>query len=68
MEGVDVDRAAKAVYELLLAIGEDPEREGLRDTPERVARAYEEILVGNTQRPGDVLTTTFAVEHDELVL
>ncbi|MDN5851662.1 MAG: GTP cyclohydrolase I FolE [Actinomycetia bacterium] len=68
MAGVDLDRAAKAVHELLLAIGEDPAREGLQDTPERVARAYAEILIGNTQRPEDVLTTTFAVEHDEMVL
>lgn len=66
--GVDHARAQKAVRELLLAVGEDPDRDGLQDTPERVARAYEEILIGNTQRPEDVLTTTFAVEHDELVM
>ena len=68
MAGVDHERAAKAVRELLIAVGEDPDREGLQDTPDRVARAYAEILAGNWQRPEDVLTTTFAVEHDELVL
>ncbi|UYM07005.1 GTP cyclohydrolase I FolE [Solicola gregarius] len=68
MDGVDHARAEKAVRELLIAVGEDPDREGLQDTPRRVARAYAEILIGNTLSPEDVLTTTFAVEHDELVL
>jgi GTP cyclohydrolase I len=64
----DHERAAAAVRELLLAIGEDPEREGLRDTPERVARAYAELFAGMRQTPSDVLTTTFDIGHDEMVL
>ena len=64
----DQARAEAAVRELLVAIGEDPEREGLRDTPARVARAYAEVTAGLRQRPEDVLTTTFDLGHDELVL
>ncbi|MBO0844935.1 MAG: GTP cyclohydrolase I FolE [Nocardioides sp.] len=64
----DHDRAAAAIRELLIAIGEDPDREGLRDTPERVARAYAELTAGLRQDPGDVLTTTFDLGHDEMVL
>jgi GTP cyclohydrolase IA len=64
----DHERAAAAVRELLIAIGEDPEREGLRDTPERVARAYEELTNGLRQAPEDVLTTVFDIGHDEMVL
>jgi GTP cyclohydrolase IA len=64
----DHDRAAAAVRELLIAIGEDPEREGLRDTPARVARAYAEFTAGLRQSPSDVLTTTFDIGHDEMVL
>ena len=64
----DPARAVAAVRELLLAIGEDPDRDGLRDTPERVARSYAEIFRGLRERPEDVLTTTFDLGHDELVL
>jgi GTP cyclohydrolase I len=64
----DHERAAAAVRELLLAIGEDPDREGLRDTPDRVARAFVELSRGIRQRPEDVLTTTFDLGHDEMVL
>lgn len=64
----DEKRAENAVREILLAIGEDPDREGLRDTPARVARAYREIFAGLWQQPEDVLTTTFDLGHDELVL
>ena len=64
----DHDRAAAAVRELLFAIGEDPDREGLRDTPDRVARAYAELTSGLRQLPTDVLTTTFDLGHDEMVL
>jgi len=66
----DYDHAgvAKAVHDLLVAIGEDPERDGLRDTPERVARAYREIFAGMWVEPDDVLTTTFDLGHDEMVL
>ena len=63
----DHARAAAAVHELLIAIGEDPEREGLRDTPGRVARAYEELTSGLRQAPEDVLTTVFDIGHDEMV-
>jgi GTP cyclohydrolase IA len=64
----DHARAEAAVRELLLAIGEDPDREGLRETPGRVARAYEELTIGLHQAPEDVLTTVFALDHDEMVL
>ena len=64
----DHARAEAAVRELLAAMGEDTEREGLRDTPARVARAYAELTQGLHQRPADVLTTTFDIGHDELVL
>src|SRR5690349_11939670 len=64
----DEKRAENAVRELLIAIGEDPDREGLRETPARVARAYLEIFGGLWQQPEDVLTTTFDLGHDEMVL
>lgn len=64
----DHERAQAAIRELLLAAGEDPERDGLKDTPARVARMYAEIFAGLRQRPEDVLTTTFDIAHDELVL
>ena len=67
-EQIDVARATAAVRELLLAIGEDPDRDGLRDTPARVVRSYAEIFRGLRERPEDVLTTTFDIGHDELVL
>ncbi|MGY1456014.1 GTP cyclohydrolase I FolE [Streptomyces sp. KL2] len=64
----DEKRAENAIRELLIAVGEDPDREGLRETPARVARAYREIFAGLRQRPEDVLTTTFDLGHDEMVL
>ncbi|MFJ8150096.1 GTP cyclohydrolase I FolE [Streptomyces sp. NPDC096048] len=64
----DEKRAENAVRELLIAVGEDPDREGLRETPGRVARAYREIFAGLWQEPRDVLTTTFDLGHDEMVL
>ncbi|MFJ8213896.1 GTP cyclohydrolase I FolE [Streptomyces sp. NPDC096033] len=64
----DEKRAEAAVRELLIAVGEDPDREGLLETPARVARAYKEILAGLRQKPEDVLTTVFDLGHDELVL
>lgn len=64
----DHARAEAAVRELLYAMGEDPEREGLLETPARVARAYEEVTSGLRMAPEDVLTTTFDIGHDELVL
>ncbi len=66
--GFDHDRAQAAVRELLAAVGEDPDRDGLRETPQRVARAYEELLAGMRQRPEQVLSTTFDLGHAELVL
>lgn len=64
----DRERAEAAVRELLIAVGEDPDREGLLDTPARVARAYEEIFGGMRLTAEDVLTTTFDLGHDELVI
>ncbi|MSZ47197.1 MAG: GTP cyclohydrolase I FolE, partial [Actinobacteria bacterium] len=64
----DQERAEKAVRELLLALGEDPEREGLKETPARVARAFKENFEGLWQKPEDVLTTTFDIGHEELVI
>ena len=64
----DHARAEAAVRELLIAIGEDPEREGLADTPARVARAYAELTSGLRMEPKDVLTTTFDLGHDEMIL
>ena len=64
----DLPRIERAVREILLAIGEDPERDGLRDTPARVARAYAEQFAGLRQRPQDVLTTVFDADHDEMVI
>jgi GTP cyclohydrolase IA len=65
---VDHARIEAAVREILVAIGEDPARDGLRDTPARVARAYAEVFSGLWQDPGEVLGTTFDVEHDEMIL
>ncbi|WP_043599623.1 GTP cyclohydrolase I FolE [Cellulomonas flavigena] len=64
----DEERAARAVRELLLAVGEDPDREGLQETPARVARAYREIFAGLTMDARDVLTTTFDLGHEEMVI
>ncbi|MBV9794947.1 MAG: GTP cyclohydrolase I FolE [Actinobacteria bacterium] len=65
---VDQPRIERAVREILLAIGEDPERDGLVDTPARVARAYAEQFAGLRQQPEDVLTKVFDADHDEIVL
>jgi GTP cyclohydrolase I len=67
-EPVDQARIERAVREILLAVGEDPERDGLVDTPARVARMYAEQFAGLRQRPEDVLTTVFDADHDEIVL
>ena len=64
----DHERAEAAVRELLIAIGEDPDREGLLETPARVARAYAELTAGIRQDPREILTTTFDIGHDEMVL
>ena len=65
---IDQPRIERAITEILLAIGEDPERDGLRDTPARVARAYAEQFAGLGQKPESVLTTVFDAGHDEMVL
>ncbi len=66
--GYDHARAERAVRELLLAVGEDPDRDGLRDTPARVARSYAETFAGLHQDPRAVLSTTFDLGHEEMVL
>ncbi|HZU80669.1 MAG TPA: GTP cyclohydrolase I FolE [Acidimicrobiales bacterium] len=65
---VDRRRVERLVAELLEAIGEDPGREGLRNTPRRVASMYEELFSGHDGDPGTHLTVTFAAEHDEMVM
>ena len=65
---IDLARIAKAVREILLAVGEDPDREGLRETPDRVARMYEELFGGLRQDPAVVLRKTFTEKYDEMVL
>ena len=65
---VDLARIAAAVRELLAGVGEDPDREGLRETPARVARMYAEIFAGLAEDPGQHLSATFEADHDELVL
>jgi GTP cyclohydrolase IA len=64
----DEARVRAAIREFLLAVGEDPDREGLRETPDRVARAYREIFAGLRQDPRDVLTTTFDLGHEEMIM
>ena len=66
--GFDAERAEAAVRELLIAVGEDPDRDGLRDTPSRVARSYKEIFAGLGREPREVLTSVFDEGHDEMVL
>jgi GTP cyclohydrolase IA len=65
---VDLARIEKAVREILIAVGEDPDRDGLIRTPARVARAYAELFAGLRVDPAQVLVTTFEADHDELVL
>src|SRR5215211_1289994 len=65
---VDKERIQRAVREILAAIGEDPDRDGLLDTPKRVAKAYAEMFAGLHQDAGDVLSTSFDLNHQELVL
>ncbi len=65
---VDTARIERAISELLIALGEDPSRDGLVKTPVRVARMYEELFAGFGENPGDHLEVTFAAEHDEMVM
>ncbi len=65
---VDLERIEAAVREILLAIGEDPDRSGLAETPQRVAKAYAEVFSGLREDPADVLSTTFDIAHEEMVL
>jgi GTP cyclohydrolase I len=65
---IDLPRIEKAVREILIAVGEDPDREGLQDTPQRVARSYAEVFAGLHQDPADILGTTFDINHEEMVL
>lgn len=65
---VDRPRVEAAVREILAAVGEDPDRDGLRDTPARVARAYEEFFAGLDQEPAEVLSAVFELGHEEMIL
>lgn len=67
-EAVDLKRIEAAVREILIALGENPDRDGLLDTPARVARAYAELFAGLRVDPAKVLKTTFEADHDEFVL
>jgi len=67
-EPVDGARIERAVREILLAVGEDPDREGLRETPRRVAEMYAEVFAGLRDSPDQHLEITFAADHDEMVM
>ncbi len=66
--GVDQARAEAAVRELLRAVGEDPDRDGLLETPARVASAYAELFAGLRQDAAEVLATTFSIDHEEMII
>lgn len=68
MREFDHDRVAAGVREILIGIGEDPDRDGLQQTPERVARAYAEMFAGMRKTPEDALSAVFDIAHDELIL
>ncbi|QTG82931.1 GTP cyclohydrolase I FolE [Arthrobacter crystallopoietes] len=65
---MDLPRIERAVREILIAVGEDPDREGLVETPRRVAKSYAEVFAGLHQNPADLLATTFDIDHEEMVL
>ncbi len=67
-KSVDLPRLAAAVREILIGIGEDPDRDGLAETPDRVAKAYAEIFAGTRQDPAELLRKSFDISHDEMVL
>jgi len=66
--GIDKPRIEAAVTEILAAIGEDTSRDGLRETPARVARAYEELFSGMDKDPAELLATVFDVGHHEMIM
>jgi len=69
LAGIDIETAKRAVYRLLQAIGEDPEREGLKNTPDRVARMYSELLSGYRADPAKIINgALFNINYDEMVL
>ncbi|GEL08111.1 GTP cyclohydrolase I FolE [Salisediminibacterium halotolerans] len=68
MEQIDQDKIQEAVKMILEAIGDDPEREGIQDTPKRVAKMYSEVFAGMFQDPKEHLKTVFGEDHEELVL
>jgi GTP cyclohydrolase I len=65
---MDLPRIERAVREILVAVGEDPDREGLKSTPSRVARMYSEFFVGLQTDPAEFLTTQFTETYDEMVV
>lgn len=65
---VDLERIEAAVHDILVAIGEDPDRDGLKETPKRVARMYAEVFSGLKEDPGDHLKVVFEANHDEMVM
>lgn len=65
---MDKKRVRNAVTELLKAIGENPHRQGLRETPSRIAELLQEILSGNRKDPKDILKVSHSIEHDEMVI
>ena len=67
-DAVDLQRIERAVHEILAAVGEDPDREGLRETPRRVARMYAEMFSGLHIDPRPLLTKCFTEQYDEIVL
>lgn len=68
-QNLDVDAARKLIFDLLKAVGEDPNREGLKNTPDRVARMYTELLSGYSQEPARIINNAlFSVDYDEMVL
>jgi GTP cyclohydrolase I len=68
-ENLDIEAAKKLIFDLLKAVGEDPHREGLKNTPDRVARMYAELLSGYSQEPSRVINNAlFKVDYDEMVL
>ena len=66
---VDYDAARQSIFDLIKAVGEDPEREGLRNTPDRVARMYAELLSGYTSEPSKIINgALFNINYDEMVI